>query len=544
MLCKVLIVDDEMLSRVNLKTLIDWEANDYTVVGEAENGSEAVGMIERLSPQIVVTDVRMPSMSGLDLIAAFSGKPDRPEFLIMSGFDDYDLVRRGLTLGAYDYLLKLEVDAPALLEALRGMRTRLEVKRLDPLLSSSADQQIRRSLPALRKAFFTDLIRGYSYSEQEYERTSDLLGITLFPAAIYCAVIKIGEACRFEDVSYEETAQLQQSIIHVVEDILRDAFHANCFESKQGEFLLFASPRQPEDGSDSLFERTIARLVEMLSIYLNVTAKVGIGASHNESKRIVAAYERAVIAIKNRFYFEGQGIIRWEQVPASVRHSEWHSMLPLKEHLHYAITFQRQDLLNRFFAQFRDQVCRPELSVSAIRQSLIELNYMVREYFETNQLDSDKYLRRSQMTYEGFVAMQDIGEARQWLGAIAADLADLINREAAIGYARIIAISKKHIEEHYGEDLSLTSVALSAGLNPCYFSTIFKRYAQVGFSEYLNHVRINAAKKLLAESDKKVYQVAEACGYHDPHYFNRIFKKVTGLAPGDFQRSTKGIGVR
>ena len=219
-------------------------------------------------------------------------------------------------------------------------------------------------------------------------------------------------------------------------------------------------------------------------------------------------------------------------------------MLPLKESLHYAINFQRQDLLERFFTQFKDEVCRPALSVSAIRQSLIELNYMVLEYFETNQLDSLKYLRRSQMTYEDFLALQDIGEARQWIAAIAADLADFVKREAAIEYSRIICVAKKFIEEHYGEDLSLSSVAASAGLNPCYFSTIFKRYAKVGFSEYLNTVRIHAARKLLTESDKKVYQIAEACGYHDPQYFNRIFKKMTGLAPGDFQKSTKGITIQ
>jgi two-component system response regulator YesN len=536
MLWKVLLVDDEMLSRVNLKTLIDWEAHDLTIVGEAENGSEAVGMIERLSPHIVITDVRMPVMNGLELIAAFNGKPARPEFLIMSGFDDYDLVRRGLTLGAHDYLLKLDVDAPTLTATLDGIRAKLEVKRLDPATHGSAEQQIQRSMPALRKSFITDLIRGQPYSVAEYRQTMASLGITLLPEAIYCAVIKLGEACRFEDVSYEETAQLQQSTINVVENIVRDAFFAACFESKPGEFLLFASPRQLAADSDDQFERTIERLLEMLDIYLSVTAKVGIGSSHHEPNGIVAAYERAVIGIKNRFYFEGHGIIRWEQIPISARRSEGHSMLPLKESLYYAINFQRQDLLDRFFTQFKDEVCHPALSVSAIRQALIELNYMVREYFETNQLDSSWYLKRSQMTYEGFLALQDIGEARHWIAAIAADLAEFVKKEAAVEYSRIIAVAKKFIAEHYGEDLSLSSVAASAGLSPCYFSTIFKRYAKVGFSEYLNTVRLQAAKKLLTESDLKVYQIAEACGYHDAQYFSRLFKKMTGVAPGDFQK--------
>lgn len=279
----------------------------------------------------------------------------------------------------------------------------------------------------------------------------------------------------------------------------------------------------------------------MLAIYLSITAKIGIGASHNEPRGIVAAYERAVVAIKNRFYFEGQGIIHWEQIPATARRSGWHSMLPLKESLHYAIDFQRQDLLDRFFEQFKMEICRPELAVPAIRQSLSELNYMVREYFETNQLDTERYLARSQMSYEDFLAMQDIGEARRWINAVAADLAEFVKREGTVEYSRIVTLAKKYVAEHYGEDLSLSSVAASSGLNPCYFSTIFKRHTKIGFSEYLNNVRINAAKKLLAESDLKVYQIAEACGYHDSYYFNRIFKKVTGLSPGDFRRGEKGV---
>ena len=534
---KILIVEDEMLDRINLKTMINWEAHDFSLVGEAENGSEAIALIGQLAPDIVITDVRMPVMNGLELIAAFSDKPDRPEFLIMSGFDDYQQVRRGLTLGAYDYLLKLDMDAAMLLEALGGMRARLETKRLDPFLSGAADQQIRRNIGALRKSFITDLIRGYPYSEEEYRKTTDFLGIALLPEAIYCAVVKIGEACRFEDASYEETTQLNQSVIGVAEDILRDSYHANCFEGKQGEFLIFASPRRPSAHADDDFEGMIERLIEMLSIYLSVTAKVGIGSCHNEPKGMVAAFERAVIAIKNRFYFEGQGIIRWEQIPAVARRSEWRSLLPLKENLHYAINFQRQDLLDRFFSQYREEVCRPELSVSAIRQSLTELNYMVREYFETNQLDSNRYLKHSKKSYEDFLAMRDIGEARAWISAIATDVANFVKREGNVEYSRIIALAKKHIAEHYGEDLSLSSVAASAGLNPCYFSTIFKRYTRMGFAEYLNSVRIQAAKKLLAETDMKVYQVAEACGYHDSYYFSRIFRKVTALTPGDYRRN-------
>jgi two-component system, response regulator YesN len=532
MALRILIVENEPLERVHLKTMVDWEAHGYLLVGEAANGREAIRLIGELRADIVITDVRMPVVDGLELIAASAGREDRPEFLILSGFDDYGLVRRGLTLGAYDYLLKLDMDARSLLEALAGMRTRIESRSLDRRPRGDAPEASPR---AARKRLIDDIVKGTPHDEEEYRRVMEQLGLAPPGAEAFCAAIRVGEAYLFEDPFSRETERLSGSILSIAEEIAREDFFADCFEGKPGEFLLFASPRRGEGGGLECFRRTVERLVDMLELYLNVHAKAGLGTSGGEPQGMVVACARASEAIKGRFYFENLKVVPWSPDPYPERRSEGHSAIRMGKSLSRALDSRRKDLLDEFFARFCAEVCRPELSSSAIKRCLFELDFMVREYFEENQPDPEAFLASSKTSYEEIQAMDDIGEAKRWIRSLAGDLLRFIGEEEGAECSRVVSLAKKHVVEHFAEDLSLGGVAASVRLSPSYFSAKFKRHAGMCFSEYLNQVRVEAAKRMLLEGLSMVYEVAERCGYRDSYYFNRVFKRITGLSPGSFR---------
>jgi len=533
MMLKVLIVENEVLDRVHLKTLIDWEAYDYQLVGEAENGSDALTLITALGPDIVITDVRMPVVNGLELISACPAGPERPEFLIMSGYDDYDLVRRGLTLGAYDYLRKFDVDQRSLLEALGGMRTRIGTRRKGgtDLPHPSSDSS------TVWNQLLGPILNGQSYDEEALVRVLGQQGVILLPQAVYCGLIRIDELEKLEVPGLADGAPLGQSVVGIAEEILRDAFYSVCSEGKPGQFIVFASPRALDSDQDERFEQTLERLLEMLAIYLNFGAKAGVGSSHDEPQGLRVAYQRASTALKSRFFFEGRRLILWTELPAGISQESRQSLFSHKDELRLALDSQRKDLLQGFFDRFQGQIGRLEWPVSSIKEGLIELNYLVREYFEANQLDSARFLPRSRITYEDIAAMQDMGEALRWVRAMAEELSEFLTGEAKVEYSRVVLNTKKYVAEHFGDDLTLSMAAAQACLSPNYFSSIFKRYSGTSFSEYLNNVRISAAKHLLAESDLLIYEVAEKCGYHDSYYFNRIFKKMTGTSPGAYKRT-------
>jgi len=517
---KVLIVENEALDRVHLKTLIDWESYDYQLVGEAENGRDALALIASLGPDVVITDIRMPVVNGLELMAACRDKPEKPEFLIMSGYDDYDLVRRGLTLGAYDYLRKLEVTPRSLLEALAGIRARLGTRER---VREPGHPGTSVSAAAVQSQLLGPILRGQPYDEGALIKIWNQQGVFLSAQAVSCGLIRI-----------DEPAPLGRSVLGIAEEILRDWFYAVCAEVKPDQFLVFATARTPEN-QDDRFEQTLERLVEMLSIYLNFEARAGIGSSHSEPQGLRRAYDRASMALKSRFFFEGRRTILWKDVPAGIRQENHPSILSRKEDLRLALDSQRKELLNSFFDGLQEEIGGLEWSAS-IKEGLIELNYLVREYFEVNQLDSSRFLKRSRMTYEDIGAMQDVGEVRRWMRVLAEELSEFLTGEAKVEYSRVVMATKKYLSDHFGEDLTLSIVAAQAGLSPHYFSSLFKLHSGVSFSDYLNNVRVAAAKRLLAESDLLIYEVAEKCGYHDCFYFNRIFKKKTGTSPGAYRR--------
>lgn len=531
---KVLIVENEALERVHLKNLIDWEALGYQVVGEAENGGDGLVLIGALQPDIVITDIRMPVVNGLELMAATIG-PHRPEFLIMSGYDDYDLVRRGLTLGAYDYLRKLDVSQSSLLQALGGIRDRINSRAQGSAESHPTPPPSDSA--ALRILLLGPVLKGLPYDETELARTLGQSGIILNPEDVYCAVIRIDSEALEAD--FHESTPVGRSVLGITDEILRAAFHSLCFQGKPGQFIAFASPRTPDADPDNLFERTIARLVEMLAIYLNVEAKGGLGSSQAEPKGLQLAYQRASTALENRFFFEGRKTIPWKEIPVAIRQKGGPTPLTQKEDLRLALDDHRKDHLVAFFDRFQEEVGHLEWSVSSVKEGLIELNYLVREYFESNQLDPAQVLRRSRMTYADIGAMQDVGEARRWVLALAVDLVDFLNGEAKVEYSRVILNTKRYVAEHYGEDLTLATVAVQACLSPNYFSSLFKKHSGMSFSEHLNDVRISAAKHFLAETDLLIYEVAEKCGYHDSYYFNRVFKKMTGTSPGAYRKASE-----
>lgn len=532
---KVLLVENETLDRVHLKTLIDWEAYDYQLVGEAENGGEALALIASLHPDIVITDIRMPVMNGLELMAACPPEAQKPEFLIMSGYDDYDLVRRGLTLGAYDYLRKLDVNQRSLLEALGGIRARIGARRKD----SEPDHPASISPASVRNQLLAPIFRGQAYDEDDLTRVLGQQGIVLLPQAVYCGLIRIDGHEKEEGPVLAEAAPWGRSVLGITEEILRDSFYAVCTEGKPGQFIVFASSRVSGD-EDQRFEQTFERLLEMLSIYLNLEAQAGIGFSGGEPQGLRVAYDRASAALKSRFFFEGRRLILWKEVPAGIRQGGRPSVLSRKEDLRLALDTQRKELLKGFFDRLQEEIGRLEWSATSIKEGLIELNYLVREYFEANQLDSGRFLKRSRMTYEDIGAMQDVGEARRWIKTLAEELTEFLAGEAKVEYSRVVMNTKRYVAEHFGEDLTLSIVAVQACLSPNYFSSIFKLHSGMSFSEYLNNVRISAAKQLLAESDLLIYEVAEKCGYHDSFYFNRVFKKMTGISPGAYKKLAVG----
>lgn len=538
MLMKVIIVDDDSLVRIGLKSIINWKENGFELVGEASDGSKALDLVLAYNPDIIITDIKMPVMDGLELMRKLAEMKNGAKILVLSSYDDFHLVKEAMKLGAEDYLLKLEIEPEALINILIKIACTIEEERQKEDEQVSRENQLLKNINVMRRNFLRDVVNHFYADERDLKESMDFLNIRLNTEYIYCIMIKIGELYRFEDTPDEKLHVLNFSIINIVEEIVNDIFNGYCFEGKTGEFFLLASGKKEQNGA--VGEQKLVdlgkRLRDMLEQYLNITATIGIGEGKGGTKGIRDAYNQAVNAVRCRFFDGNEGVILWKDIKPNVFQTEKISILNMKERLHNALSFQQKQELDAVFKSIQEDLSELPLSKNAICNMTLELFYMLSEFFELYQINMNEIMSKSYRSYEQLVHMASVDETRKWIQEVMEDLVSYIEKEEKTGYSRIISRAKKYVENHFNEDISLKEAADEVNLNPSYFSTLLKKYTGLSYSEYLIQVRVEKAKGLLAKSDYKVYEVGEKVGYQNIYYFNRIFKKVTGLSPGEYKK--------
>lgn len=238
-LLKILIVDDDATVRIGLKTLIAWEQYGYRLVGEAANGQQAIEIVHREQPHIIITDMKMPVMDGLTLIKTLKNEEGfSVAFLVLSSYDDFELVKGAMKLGAVDYFLKLELDVHMLLSCLD------EVRKTITSADSSCENETVGGVSALQSKVIRNIISNYFFTEEEMIKQLKQSGIHLDTDSMYCLFIKINNILIFEESTEEEYYTLNYGIINVITEISNDCFDAYCVEGKTGEFYVIIAAQK------------------------------------------------------------------------------------------------------------------------------------------------------------------------------------------------------------------------------------------------------------------------------------------------------------
>lgn len=500
---RILIADDDTMVRIGLKTVINWEENGFVLVGEAANGLEAMQLVQEKKPDIVITDIKMPGMDGIELIRQLRQQSTPPEILVLSSYDEFELVKQALKLGARDYLLKLNLNPEEL----------------------------------LRQNFLWDVVSNYYMNGQQLEQSMRELEIHLEGRPVYCMVIKVGEVYRFEEATAEEIQTLRISVVNITEEIVSDVCCGYCFSGRTGEFDVLLTA--PVPAPDEAVLRLAKRLRKMLHEYLELSCTVLVGSSMQPGGAgIKEAFWRANAAVSQRFYASHDGVLLWRQDMEQTRQDSY-SLSGVRAELSEILISGTPEELERVFARLKTDMQRLALSRSTVRAIALELLYIVQEHFERNELPIRTVLTNSCRSYEELLHMETLGEVIAWLDALRQDLSDFLLRESEKGGAKIVGMAQDWIAAHYREAASLQEAARAVSLNPSYFSTLLKKFTGKSYTELLMEYRIERAKELLLLTDAKVYRVGQMVGYEDKFYFSRIFKRVTGMTPVEFKNQRR-----
>lgn len=266
----IVIVDDDAVMRLGMKTLIAWENTEFDLLGEAANGREALELIQKCRPSIVITDMKMPVMNGVELIRALREQNHPPIILALSSYDDYELVRQAMRLGTADYLLKMDLSPEMLLQTLRSIT-----------VTSAKPQGTSIQLQALRTQLVKNIISRFFVSDKDLLEQMQQAGVTFAREPVWVMVLRSNLLAVLDD---DEEAQEEQyrtlclSVINIAEEIAQDCLDGFCVEGYDGAFYILGTLREEFAQSEDRLLHLGERLSRMIEQYLDVTVHIGIAS--------------------------------------------------------------------------------------------------------------------------------------------------------------------------------------------------------------------------------------------------------------------------
>ncbi len=525
MLYKIFLVEDEIVAREGIRDNVDWRMAGFEFCGEAPDGEMALPLIENTRPDVLITDIKMPFMDGLQLCKIVRERMPSIKIIILTGHDEFDYAQQAVKLGVTEYLLK-PVGVQDLHEVLGKVAVQLDRERQEQENLRQLKDQIEDNLTLHREKFLLDLVMGEMTSPKAI-KTSQQLGLDII-AKSYLVVLMRAELCgkgaRFNYHQFQQVQRIASGLI----DNNPDAF---LLKKDLEELVLILKG----DSGDHLVQEADF-LTEMIKNEVDNSTDCllicGVGSPQERISDIPRSFTEALLILQNELPAANQVRTTNEANKAELLNLD-------KSAIEDFLKFGSQDNFDDFFGAYLQP-----LSETALKSYLIK-NYI----FIDIVLTTAKFVHRL-----GGVVDQVIPEINnvetllmniQTIEQIKAETKKMFASALAFRGAQVhnqhglvIHRVKEYIGHHYANsELSLNIVAAQVNLSPSHFSTVFSRETGETFIEYLTRIRIDKAKELLRTTSLKSFEIADRVGYGDPHYFSTVFKKNTGLTPIEFRLS-------
>ena len=531
---KLLIVDDEPLVQIGIKSMINWEEYGIEVCGTAMNGANALDLIEEYSPEIVITDIRMPIMNGLELAKTCREKYGRiPLFIFLTSYEEFQLIKEAMTYEAVDYLIKLELSADSLAEAVKKAKNRLEnlqavVKAKDPgrpLLQSYYDKFILR------------LLHNLFDTEEQFHLQAKDLKLT-FTDACYCAALFEIREESHGSMDHAKLMNLCSSTYSMARDILNKHVPCYAISLDMKHFAVIFHVQKPEDLSCSLLQSAVKNAVEMVHNYFNVTVLAGIGSPVEQPLKICESYQDARQAFGRTE--STAPIIQFSQDDTqSVKNA--FNIAVFKNDITKAFDEFDTDVLYRTLSEIIELFRAHPLRFLQAVDGACNILYLALSLLPDGEENMMEIFSSYSDGYRSIYRFTSVDQIIEWMIILRDGLCEVLKSKRKTYKAHVITNVQKYIGSHVSERLSLNEVAGVFGLSPNYLSILFKKNCQVGFSEYISQAKIAKAKSMLLEQDMKIYEVADRLGFESAFYFSKVFKKVEGISPREYiQQNTIG----
>ena len=534
---KVFLVEDEVIIRSGVKKSINWEQEGYEFVGEASDGELAYPMILKEKPDILITDIRMPFMDGLELSRLVKKELPDIKILILSGYDEFEYAKKAIKIGVTEYLLK-PISAAKLTEVLNAVAETIRQENEEKNLLETYFAEMRENTERDKMRLFEKLLMG-DLSMGEILEAGERFGMNLGASCYKIVLFKI--LANLENHVYAEQMVDACSSVEQAASMMEGVYVFQRGVEGWAFLLTAQDEKSMEESAKILYQN----LKQAMKNYTQLEYFGGIDSTVPRIRSLKQSFREADRAFAARFVEEANQIISQKEFEKSQMEEglKMQGVVQIgksREMLQKFLSNGTREEVKAFSDAYISRIEEENIRSTMVRQYVVIDVCIVILSFCERISSANRLQEEAEELQKMMQKIHSLSEIKKYVVRLLNEAIELRDAESGRRYSDLIAAAKKEIENHYmTEEISLNTVAISVGMSPSYFSSIFSKEAGKTFVEYLTEVRIEKAKEFLMCSSMKTSEIGYEVGYKDPHYFSYIFKKVQGCSPKEYRARGK-----
>lgn len=531
-LYKVMLVDDEEEIRENMACRVDWEAYGFRVAVLAENGMEALELLESENPDVIFTDIRMPFLNGLEFVKKAVEIKPTVKIVIFSGFDDFEYAQEAIQLNVEAYILK-PISAMKLAEILTELKKKMDAEIEDRRSLETLKMNYENSLPILKEQFLISWVEGRMQEDTIIERGKQYQ-ITILGK--WCTVVVFWMNEAMEEEEYAERSQTPEHLLLIslkktAESIL-GKFHEIHSFIYADQLVVIAELTW--ESQITMFINEVNEVCKSGKECIGKVVVAGIGGLYNEPGKVRNSYKEACDTLEYSILLRKEGTYTTYIEDIEPHHNMMTAPdYQMEQMLLIAIKQgDEQQIRQRISALFKKLESSPlpfvqyQFYILKIFTSVLSVGVNYGDIY-TNELQNITHILK----------LHSLAEIQKWITEMCLKVSKSIQQEQRDSINQIVSKAKRYVQEHYGDAaLSADTICQELHVSASYFSTIFKKEEGVSFVSYLTSVRLSHAVELLETTSDKTYIIAAKVGYTEPNYFSYVFKKRYGVAPSRYRK--------
>ena len=534
----ILIVDDEQLIRQGLRARIEYLGIDVDEIFEAENGLMALRLQEEHPIDVVITDIRMPDMDGLELIQEMQKKNNQIKFVVLSGYAEFSYAETAIRLGVKAYLLK-----PVSNDDLKAAFDKA-YKEMEQTASVRQEVQMKKRMDREKQVYQQEKALNALFSSQEAgavtrEQLCKLCGYDEkmwaggAESVLYLAILHINkesfEHQRFRPVDHELVRFMIRNIFEEIQAPCEKLLVNSLSDTRQMYGIFIGDDKKKLRME---VERIYLRMRSVLEKKMGIYLTIGVSRCRSQlegketSEARQALKQRIIYGKANIYFYEDIRILGEQEFPVSQLHL-------LEQYIEHNEIFKVKNLVQEIFSE---ELVKKYGSAYLRIMWIRILNLLLHHYERRgrNAAEIEKMLQN----YNLLDRIQSLQEIRQKIIEMVMECVSTESVSDANARSKIqMAIG--YIQEHFAENLTVNVLAEHYGMSPNYFSSMFKKEMSRSAVNYITELRINQARELLYHSELSVVDISKKVGYEDSQYFFRVFKKYLGMTPLQYREESR-----